>query len=74
MQVLYDRSVDAAYLYLVSVIDKGQVKESYSCDTKGVNGHITMDFDSLGRLLGIEILNASRFLPEELLKKAAVIE
>lgn len=74
MEVVYDRSVDAAYLYLVTVIDNGQIKKSYSCDTKVVNGQITMGFDSLGRLLGIEILNASRFLPEALLRKATVIE
>ncbi len=74
MEVIYDRSVDAAYIYLVSVIGEGQVKKTYTCNPKEVNGQINIDFDAWGKLLGIEILNASRFLSEQLLKEAEIIE
>ena len=70
MRVTYDATVDAAYVYLVDEIGPGGVARTYPCDPREVRGQINLDFDSEGRLLGIEVLDASKKLPEALLKRA----
>jgi len=62
MRIIYDRSVDAAYIYLTD-IKPGGAKKTYLCDPRKA-GEINLDFDGNGRLLGIEILDASKKLPE----------
>jgi uncharacterized protein YuzE len=37
------------------------------CDPLEVNGQINLDFDDSGRLIGVEVLDARRLLPGELL-------
>ncbi len=71
MKVSYDRSIDAVYIYLVSEVVPGQAATTYACDPSEVGGHINLDFDSEGRLIGIEVLDASTKLPAELLRTAA---
>ena len=73
MKTRYDRSVNAAYIYLKNQIGIGEVKTQYHCDVKKVRGIINLDFDSEGRLLGIEVLDANRFLPKEVLDEAEII-
>ncbi len=73
MKITYDPSADAAYIYLTPAVDQGQVDRTYACDPVEVGGQINLDFDALGRLLGIEVLDASRKLPELLLKAAEII-
>ena len=73
MRITYDRSIDAAYIYFIDVIEKGWVGMTYPCDPKGVNGTINLDFDREGRLGGIEVLNASHRLPKSVLDKAEII-
>lgn len=68
-KVTYDPSVDAAYLYLVP-IGPGEAKMTYGCDPEEVDGQIHLDFDKEGRLIGIEVLDASHKLPKSLLKAA----
>jgi uncharacterized protein YuzE len=72
MKVTLDRSTDSAYIYLTELEVEGTVKP-YTCDPIEVNGQINLDFDSSGRLVGIEVLDAKRLLPEELLKNAEII-
>jgi uncharacterized protein YuzE len=67
VKLTVDRDVDAAYISLVESIGVGGVKKTYSCDPREVNGMINLDFDAEGRLIGIEVLDASRLLPETLL-------
>jgi uncharacterized protein YuzE len=67
VRITYDKSVDAAYVYLLDRIGREQVKKTYACDPREVNGQINLDFDEEGRLLGIEVLDASRLLPPSLL-------
>ena len=64
MKITYDKSVDAAYIYLIDEIRPSAVKRTYSCDPVEVNGEINLDFDADDRLIGIEILGASKRLPE----------
>jgi uncharacterized protein YuzE len=66
MEIKYDRAVDAAYIALVP-IKPGGVRNTYACDVEEVGDSIILDFDGDGRLIGIEILNATALLPHALL-------
>ncbi|WKZ29673.1 MAG: DUF2283 domain-containing protein [Patescibacteria group bacterium] len=75
MKITYDKSADAAYIYLIETRDKqpGWVKKTYSCDPKEVDGMINLDFNAEGRLGGIEVLSASKKIPNEILEAAEII-
>jgi uncharacterized protein YuzE len=68
MRVTYDAAIDAAYIYFVDSIAAGGVAMTYSCDPSRVKGMINLDFDSEGRLLGLEVLDASHYLSQSLLQ------
>lgn len=68
MKVTYDEKVDAAYIYLKK-IPPGGAATTYVCDRRRTGGHIALDFDKDGVLLGIEVLNASKKLPKGILPK-----
>ena len=70
VRVRYQLSTDAAYIQLVDEIGFGGVAFTYGCDPVEVGGMIHLDFDSEGRLLGIEVLDASIKLPAEVLRLA----
>jgi uncharacterized protein YuzE len=65
MGIRYDREVDAAYIRLKQSVGVGGVKT-----TLPVDDDINLDFDFEHRLVGIEILAASKRLPGELLDRA----
>lgn len=67
MRLTYDAEADAAYIQLVELIVPDAVAKTVGCDPAEVGEMINLDFDSEGRLLGIEVLDASRVLPQELL-------
>jgi uncharacterized protein YuzE len=69
MKITYDKSVDAAYIYLTGVTDT-KVAKTYSCNPLEVEGMINLDFDKNGTLIGIEVMDASQKLAEEVLSKA----
>lgn len=71
MKVTYDRDADAAYIYVGS--EHEPVHRTYPCDPVTVGGMINLDFDREGRLLGIEILDASRKLTPAVLKNAEMV-
>jgi len=62
MKINIDKEVDIAYIYIKSDIQEGEVKKSIE-----VNENIILDFDNQGKLLGIEVINASENLSEELI-------
>ncbi len=66
MKITYDKAADAAYIYLKD-IPKGGVKKTYSCDPNQLGGMINLDFDENNILVGIEILDASKKIPNELI-------
>lgn len=72
MKIEYDKEADAAYIYLIpnEDIKPEWVKKTYVCDPVVVDGIINLDFDSRGLLGGIEIIDASKKLPKELLESA----
>ncbi len=59
MRMTYDKEADAAYIYLKDKIEKGEIKNTIS-----MNENIILDFDSEKKLIGIEILSASRVIPK----------
>ena len=61
----YDSEADAAYIYVRDAESRqGTVR---SVPVQDAPGMIVLDFDTDGRLFGIEVLDASRLLPAELL-------
>lgn len=67
IELAYDPEADAAYIRLRSEFDAGGVVRSYLCDPVEVGGVINLDFDAGGRLLGIEVMDASKRLPKDVL-------
>lgn len=65
LRIDYDKKADVAYIRLVRKIEPGSIKETYACDPQQVRGQIQLDFDAEGRLVGIEVLDASHLLPRE---------
>ncbi len=64
MKLEYDKSADAAYIYLQFPIKEGEVKK-----TVEFKHNIILDFNAKNKLLGVEILNASKMLTKESLLK-----
>lgn len=65
MRFEYDKDVDAAYIYLENSIEDGQAEK-----TIALNDNIILDFDKNGKLLGVEILTASKILNKKSLLDA----
>lgn len=70
MRITYDPDADAAFLYLIDEIASGQVTRSEMCDLEIREGAVILAWDAEDRLLGIEILGASRLVPPEILEEA----
>lgn len=68
-RVTYDESVDAAYIYLVDEIGAGGVAETVPVEAIASRAMINLDFDGEGRLVGIEVMDASALLPTHLLQR-----
>jgi uncharacterized protein YuzE len=65
MRVTYDPEANAAYIYIREPEARQGTVTSLPVD--GAPGMIVLDFDTDGRLFGVEVLDASRLLPQELL-------
>ncbi len=65
MKFEYDKDVGAAYVYLEHPIKDGEVKKTIE-----LNENIILDFDRKGKLLGMEILNASKVMNKKVLVEA----
>jgi uncharacterized protein YuzE len=63
--VSYDSEADAAYIYVRGA--EARLGTVRSVPVQDAPGMIVLDFDTDGRLFGIEVLDASRLLPTELL-------
>jgi len=68
MRLEYDARIDSAYLFLVDKILPGAAATTLNIDPSEINGHVNIDLDSAGRIIGIEVLDASRLLPAEFMK------
>ncbi|QYM73294.1 DUF2283 domain-containing protein [Pseudochrobactrum sp. Wa41.01b-1] len=67
MKLTYDAAADVAYIQFKSDEDETAFGFTYCCDPHETDGEINLDFNSDGRLIGIEILQASKKLPAYLL-------
>lgn len=68
MRLTYDDVADAAYVYLVDAIAPGGVARTAASMIELDMAFIAFDFNSDGKVLGLEILGASRLLADETLK------
>jgi len=67
MKLEYDKEVDAGYIYLVDEVKDGEAVKTIELDP-----NIILDFNKDGKLLGIEVLNASKVLKKEILMKSKI--
>jgi uncharacterized protein YuzE len=65
MKTEFDKEADAAYIYFKE-IGNGEVAETIT-----LNDSVNVDLDKNGKVLGIEILDASEHLPSSSLKALA---
>lgn len=66
MKIEYDHEADAVDIRLIDgEIIPGEAKFTYLCDP--INGMINLDFDENKVLINIEVMDASKKLPKELL-------
>ncbi|WBO61497.1 DUF2283 domain-containing protein [Streptomyces camelliae] len=70
MRVEYDASADMAYIYLVDKIGLGEAVRQVPVE----DNTAILDYDSDGRLLGIELFSARRRLHPDLLGAAERID
>ncbi|MFE0508678.1 DUF2283 domain-containing protein [Streptomyces sp. NPDC058964] len=70
LEVTYDKTANAAYVYLTAPQARTKAAHMYPCNPVKVGGMINLDFDEQGRLIGIEVLAASSKLPGYLLESA----
>lgn len=68
MKITFDANADAAYIYFKK-ISNGEVQNTIS-----LNESVNIDLDSQGKVIGIEVLDATKNLPQDLIKSAIVIE
>lgn len=67
MKFEYDKEADAGYFYLVDKIGDGEAVKTIELEPD-----IILDFNKDGKLLGIEVLNASKVLREDVLAKSKI--
>ena len=65
MKFEYDKEVDAAYIYLEYPIKENETKKTIE-----LNENIILEFNGNGKLLGVEILDASKVLNKKVLLEA----
>ena len=68
MKFEYDKEVDAAYIYLQYPIKEGEAKKTIE-----LNENIILDFDDKGKLIGVEILEASRVINKKVILEAQAV-
>jgi uncharacterized protein YuzE len=72
MEISYDATCDMAYITLTG--SKGNYDYSVPLENRKDTAAFVLDLDKEGRLIGIEVFNASRRLPKELIEQALRIE
>lgn len=67
MKVEFDKEADVAYIYFKDISPGEAIK------TISLNDSVNIDLDKEDKTLGIEILNASKNLPQNALNSAVMI-
>ncbi len=68
----WDRASDGSSIYLTRAWH-GASRKNHPCDPLQVRAMMVLDFDKDDRLISIEVLDASRFLPESVRSGAEII-
>lgn len=68
MNIEYDEEADAAYIWFLNDIEESKSNYEGEIWPNELNGDIGMLFDSNNKLMGIEIISASKYLKNELLR------
>ncbi|MDP3917000.1 MAG: DUF2283 domain-containing protein [Nanoarchaeota archaeon] len=68
MRFEYDKEADAGYIYIEYPIKDGEAKKTIQ-----LNENIILDFDAKDKLLGVEILNASKVIDKKVILEAEAI-
>jgi len=68
MRVEYDSEADGAYIWLVDDIDTRREECVSEIWPQEFSGHIGLLLDKEGKIMGFEILPASKYLSPEILK------
>ena len=66
MKLEYDKDVDAAYIYIEYPAKNGKAKKTIE-----LNENIILDFDEDDKLIGVEVLSASKVLSKKVLSEKA---
>jgi uncharacterized protein YuzE len=69
VRITYDPVADAVFVYLVE-IGPGEVERNALFDREMEMGAVSAAFNRKGQLVGIEVLGARRFVPQEVLDQA----
>lgn len=67
MKITFDKKADVVYIYTREEIEEGEAVRTIE-----VNKDIILDFDKNGKLLGIEVLNASKNMSKSFLSDVNV--
>lgn len=73
LRITWDRTADAAYVYLTQEQLPAGLHTVQVDTPADVPGMVLLDFKG-GRLVGVEVLNASQVLHPDLLAKAVTID
>ena len=68
MKFEYNPDVDAAYIYLKYPMKEGECKKTEELNKE----NIVLDLDGSGKIIGVEILNASKVLSKKVMEEAIV--
>jgi uncharacterized protein YuzE len=69
VRVEFDRAANIAYIYLKEIAD-GEAWRQELVAERHTRGMVVLDFDKKGRLIGIEVMAATRTLPQGFLDDA----
>ena len=67
LSIQYDSEVDAAYISHADEIPAGGVAQTVCVDPQAIGGMVNLDLDDEGRIVGLEVMDASKMLRPELL-------
>jgi uncharacterized protein YuzE len=71
VRITFDTEADAAFIYLNDAIPPGGAARSHMCDVELDEGAVILLFSPEDQLVGLEVLGASRVLPQEVLDTAS---
>lgn len=66
-RIEYDPAANAAYIYLTEEILAGSVSRTVCVNPTEIGGMVNLDLDDEGRIIGLEVLDARKLLPRDIL-------